>query len=66
MTKAEFKKSLAPGFRVAELLASFQVECRTCYTGVGISKRVVDDPSFDPARFLQHEYTHRERRHRAR
>jgi hypothetical protein len=62
MKKAEFKKALSSGFRVAELLSWYEIECRTCHAGVAISKRVIGDPSFGVARLLQHEYEHRERR----
>jgi hypothetical protein len=62
MTKADLKKALSSGFRVAEMLSWYEIECRTCHAGVAISKRVVGDPSFGVSRLLQHEYEHRERR----
>jgi hypothetical protein len=61
MKKAELKKALSSGFRVAELLSWYEIECRTCHAGVAISKRVVGDPSFGVSRLLQHEYGHQER-----
>src|SRR5438034_1108631 len=52
MIKSEFKKVLASGFQVGELLSWFEIKCWTCHARWAISKRVVRDPRFGVVRLL--------------
>lgn len=56
----EFKKALAEGFRVLQLMSRFEIECRSCGTKWNVSKRDLRRlRGGGILHLLNHEYAHK-------